>query len=81
MSQKKRKVNTKPKVIKKVAPKVLLFFHIRCHQSFIEIFITAKNSNNGEHTPYFITDCVLGEWTLYVSDSMVVQKRMILILS
>lgn len=36
------KVNTKPKIIIKVVPKVFLFFHIRCHQSFIQIFITAK---------------------------------------
>ena len=33
------------------------------------------------YSPYLITDCVLGEWTIYVSESMVVQKRIILILS
>ena len=46
-------------------------------------FYNSKKFNYREHmhSPYLITDCVLGEWTLYVSESMVVQKRIILILS
>ena len=46
-------------------------------------FYNSKKFNYQEHmySPYLITDCVLGEWTLYVSESMVVQKRIILILS